>query len=91
VLVTCLFQSAVLYEIPLIVSCSCFQPNLNILFCSQKGHFKGMLFHQVIKHYVIQAGHNKGSGATEEWNLLGKKYARFLLFVYLQFDVYDII
>ncbi|KAG5037887.1 Peptidyl-prolyl cis-trans isomerase CYP21-4 [Glycine max] len=41
----------------------------------QKGHFKGMLFHQVIKHYVIQAGHNKGPGATEDWNLLGKKYA----------------
>ncbi|KAG5143009.1 hypothetical protein JHK82_018704 [Glycine max] len=36
----------------------------------QKGHFKGMLFHQVIKHYVIQ-----GPGATEDWNLLGKKYA----------------
>ncbi|KAG4906196.1 hypothetical protein AAZX31_20G005100 [Glycine max] len=41
----------------------------------QKGHFKGMLFHQVIKHYIIQAGHNKGPGATEDWNLLGKKYA----------------
>ncbi|XP_029124774.1 peptidyl-prolyl cis-trans isomerase CYP21-4 [Cajanus cajan] len=41
----------------------------------QKGHFKGMLFHQVIKHYVIQAGHNRGPGATEDWNLLGKKYA----------------
>ncbi|KAL2347915.1 hypothetical protein Fmac_001915 [Flemingia macrophylla] len=40
----------------------------------QKGHFKGMFFHQVIKHYVIQAGH-KGPGATEDWNLLGKKYA----------------
>ncbi|WVZ01573.1 hypothetical protein V8G54_027642 [Vigna mungo] len=35
-----------------------------------------MLFHQVIKHYVIQASHNKGFGATEDWNLLGKKYAR---------------
>jgi len=51
-----------------------------------------MLFHQVIKHYVIQAGHNKGPGATEDWNLLGKKYARFIFCsVYLQFDVYDII
>ncbi|KAJ1394947.1 Cyclophilin-type peptidyl-prolyl cis-trans isomerase domain [Sesbania bispinosa] len=40
----------------------------------QKGHFKGMLFHQVIKHYVIQAGHEKGPGATEDWNLRGKKY-----------------
>ncbi|XP_061351021.1 peptidyl-prolyl cis-trans isomerase CYP21-4-like [Gastrolobium bilobum] len=40
----------------------------------QKGHFKGMLFHQVIKHYVIQASHNQGPGATEDWNLRGKKY-----------------
>ena len=63
VLVACLFQSGVLYEIPLNVSCSCFQPNLNLLFSNQKGHFKGMLFHKVIKHYVIQAGHNKGPGA----------------------------
>ncbi|KAG5022799.1 hypothetical protein JHK85_019141 [Glycine max] len=42
----------------------------------QKGHFKGMLFHQVIKHYVIQ-----GPGATEDWNLLGKKYARHEAFM----------
>lgn len=40
----------------------------------QKGHFKGILFHQVIKHYVIQASRNKGSGSTEDWNLRGKKY-----------------
>ncbi|KAL5070850.1 hypothetical protein RYX36_021737 [Vicia faba] len=40
----------------------------------QKGHFKGMLFHQVIKHYVIQASHNKGTGSIEDWNLRGKKY-----------------
>ncbi|KAK7310194.1 hypothetical protein RJT34_07535 [Clitoria ternatea] len=40
----------------------------------QKGHFKGMLFHQVIKNYVIQAGHNNGPEATEDWNLRGKKY-----------------
>ncbi|KAL1343705.1 hypothetical protein HN51_030048 [Arachis hypogaea] len=41
-------------------------------FC-QKGHFKGMLFHRVIKHYVIQAGDNQGAGATEDWNLRGKQ------------------
>ncbi|KAG4919353.1 hypothetical protein JHK85_057634 [Glycine max] len=40
----------------------------------QKGHFKGMLFHKVIKHYVIQAGDNQGSGATEDWNLRGKQH-----------------
>ncbi|CAL5207843.1 unnamed protein product [Lathyrus oleraceus] len=40
----------------------------------QKGHFKGMLFHQVIKHYVIQASHNKGTGSTDDWNMRGKKY-----------------
>ncbi|BAT79207.1 hypothetical protein VIGAN_02204600 [Vigna angularis var. angularis] len=37
---------------------------------------KGMLFHQVIKRYVIQDGHNKGSRAIEDLNLIGKKYAR---------------
>ncbi|WVY96035.1 peptidyl-prolyl cis-trans isomerase CYP21-4 [Vigna radiata var. radiata] len=41
----------------------------------QKGHFKGMLFHLVIKHYVIQAGDNHGAGATEDWNLRGKQHA----------------
>ncbi|KAF7809573.1 peptidyl-prolyl cis-trans isomerase CYP21-4-like [Senna tora] len=40
----------------------------------QKGHFKGMLFNRVIKHYVIQAGDNQGTGATEDWNLRGKHY-----------------
>ncbi|KAG4997978.1 hypothetical protein AAZX31_10G194700 [Glycine max] len=40
----------------------------------QKGHFKGMLFHKVIKHYVIQAGDNQGQGATEDWNLRGKQH-----------------
>ncbi|KAJ1406358.1 Cyclophilin-type peptidyl-prolyl cis-trans isomerase domain [Sesbania bispinosa] len=39
----------------------------------QKGHFKGMLFHRVIKHYVIQAGDSQGTGATEDWNLKGKQ------------------
>ncbi|KAJ7973076.1 Peptidyl-prolyl cis-trans isomerase [Quillaja saponaria] len=41
---------------------------------SQKGHFKGMLFHCVIKHYVIQAGDNQWLGATEDWTLRGKHY-----------------
>ncbi|KAK7268338.1 hypothetical protein RIF29_21036 [Crotalaria pallida] len=40
----------------------------------QKGHFKGMLFHRVIKHFVIQAGENEGTGATEDWNLRGKQH-----------------
>ncbi|KAI4313433.1 hypothetical protein L6164_026416 [Bauhinia variegata] len=40
----------------------------------QKKHFKGMLFHRVIKHYVIQAGDNQGTDATEDWNLRGKHY-----------------
>ncbi|XP_027365962.1 peptidyl-prolyl cis-trans isomerase CYP21-4 [Abrus precatorius] len=40
----------------------------------QKGHFKGMLFHRVIKHYVIQAGDNQGTTATEDWNLRGKHH-----------------
>ncbi|XP_054809573.1 peptidyl-prolyl cis-trans isomerase CYP21-4 [Prosopis cineraria] len=40
----------------------------------QKGQFKGMLFHHVIKHYVIQAGEDQGTGATEDWNLRGKHY-----------------
>ncbi|CAL0299725.1 unnamed protein product [Lupinus luteus] len=40
----------------------------------QKGHFKGMLFHRVIKHFVIQAGDNEGAGATEDWNLRGKQH-----------------
>ncbi|OIW21305.1 hypothetical protein TanjilG_31634 [Lupinus angustifolius] len=40
----------------------------------QKGHFKGMLFHRVIKHFVIQAGDNEGAGATEDWNLRGKHH-----------------
>ncbi|KAK7279589.1 hypothetical protein RJT34_24642 [Clitoria ternatea] len=39
----------------------------------QKGHFKGMLFQRVIKHYVIQAGESHGTGA-EDWNLRGKQH-----------------
>ncbi|GAU31294.1 hypothetical protein TSUD_39730, partial [Trifolium subterraneum] len=40
----------------------------------QKGHFKGMLFKRVIKHYVIQAGDGQGTGAAD-WNLRGKQPA----------------
>lgn len=39
----------------------------------QKGHFKGMLFNRVIKHYVIQAGDGQGTGTTEDWSLRGKQ------------------
>ncbi|XP_074316620.1 peptidyl-prolyl cis-trans isomerase CYP21-4-like [Silene latifolia] len=44
-----------------------------IEFC-QKGQFKGMQFHRVIKHYVIQAGEVNSIGAAEEWALRGKHY-----------------
>lgn len=36
----------------------------------QNGHFKGMQFNRVIKHYVIQAG--DVHGAAEEWTSGGK-------------------
>ncbi|GLT43118.1 hypothetical protein SLA2020_170890 [Shorea laevis] len=42
----------------------------------ERGHFKGMLFHRVIKHYVIQAGDINSLEATEEWTLKGKHYAQ---------------
>ncbi|XP_062144648.1 peptidyl-prolyl cis-trans isomerase CYP21-4 isoform X2 [Alnus glutinosa] len=38
----------------------------------QKGHFKGMPFNRVIKHFVIQAGDNQKAGATEDWTSRGK-------------------
>ncbi|CAK9152883.1 unnamed protein product [Ilex paraguariensis] len=42
----------------------------------QKGHFKGMLFHHVIKHFVIQGGDSKTPGATEDWTSRGKHYSQ---------------
>ncbi|KAJ6902795.1 peptidyl-prolyl cis-trans isomerase CYP21-4-like [Populus alba x Populus x berolinensis] len=42
----------------------------------QKGYFKGMPFHHVIKHYVIQAGHSQGLGAAEDWTTKGKLHSR---------------
>lgn len=35
----------------------------------QKGYFKGMRFHRVIKHFVIQCGDPHNLGAAEEWTL----------------------
>ncbi|GMI74025.1 Cyclophylin 21-4 [Hibiscus trionum] len=42
----------------------------------QRGHFDGMLFHHVIKHYVIQAGDSDKLGAAEDWTLKGKHYSQ---------------
>ncbi|KAG1330978.1 putative Peptidyl-prolyl cis-trans isomerase CYP21-4 [Cocos nucifera] len=38
----------------------------------QKGYFKTMPFHHVIKNYVIQGGHSQRIGAAEDWILKGK-------------------
>ncbi|KAE8681949.1 ADP-ribosylation factor [Hibiscus syriacus] len=40
----------------------------------QRGHFNGMLFRHVIKHYVIQAGDSDKLGVAEDWTLKGKHY-----------------
>ncbi|TYH56893.1 hypothetical protein ES332_D08G052300v1 [Gossypium tomentosum] len=41
-----------------------------------RGHFNGMLFRRVIKHYVIQAGDSDKLEAAEDWTLKGKHYSQ---------------
>ncbi|CAN4117143.1 unnamed protein product [Withania somnifera] len=44
-------------------------------FC-QKGHFKGMQFSRVIKHFVIHGSKVDKPDATEDWTSRGKHYSR---------------
>ncbi|XP_055812152.1 peptidyl-prolyl cis-trans isomerase CYP21-4-like [Solanum dulcamara] len=44
-------------------------------FC-QKGHFKGMRFNRVIKHFVIHGSKVDKSEGTEDWTSRGKHYSR---------------
>jgi peptidylprolyl isomerase domain and WD repeat-containing protein 1 len=43
----------------------------------QKGHFKGMPFRRVIKHFVIQAGSTDETAAREDWTVKGKHFGHF--------------
>ncbi|XP_044501656.1 peptidyl-prolyl cis-trans isomerase CYP21-4-like isoform X2 [Mangifera indica] len=42
----------------------------------EKGHFNGMLFRHIIKHYVIQAGNIDKMGSIEDWTVKGKHYSQ---------------
>ncbi|TMW98216.1 hypothetical protein EJD97_004352 [Solanum chilense] len=44
-------------------------------FC-QKGHFKGMRFNRVIKHFVIHGSKVDKREGTEDWTSRGKHYSR---------------
>ncbi|XP_077253743.1 peptidyl-prolyl cis-trans isomerase CYP21-4-like isoform X2 [Tasmannia lanceolata] len=45
----------------------------------QKGYFKGMLFHHVVKHFVIQGGDPQRLGAAEDWALRGNPHSQLAL------------
>ncbi|XP_076885211.1 peptidyl-prolyl cis-trans isomerase CYP21-4-like [Bidens hawaiensis] len=40
----------------------------------QKGHFKGMLFQHVVKHFVIQGGDSDNQAVIEDWTSREKHY-----------------
>ncbi|XP_008804381.1 peptidyl-prolyl cis-trans isomerase CYP21-4 [Phoenix dactylifera] len=45
----------------------------------QKGYFKTMPFHHVIKNYVIQGGHSQRIGAAEDWILKRKSHSQLAI------------